>query len=492
MGDDRANDARTNDVRTRNVDTVDVTTPDGSVRAERRADGVIAARGIRYAHARRFDRPLLVPAVGDARAAAAQCPQIPGPLEAMLGGSDIPMSEDCLSLSVWTPGTDGDRRPVVVWIHGGAFVTGSGGMPWYDGGALATRGNLVVVSINYRLGAFGYFDDTNAGMWDQIAALEWVRSNIASFGGDPDAVTILGESAGGSSVISLLAAPAARGLFRAAWAMSPSLGQLRGVDRAREIADRIHRATGTSSIDELRDVSIDVLLRAQSDILRERVAGFDAFAPTAAGDGLPDSITAAAARNPVPLVIGTTRDEMQLFAAMDPTSKDLDEPALLDRVARIFPDRAAEVVATYRRYRPDASPPQLLSAITTDQTFRVPAQRLAEQRVANGCPVWSTWFTWASPAFGGIGACHGLDIPFVFHNLGRPGVSRFTGDGDHRTPVADAHADALIRFATDARAPWSAHSDTARPTLRLDADTEQIDDPEPELRALWGDGPAGA
>lgn len=444
-----------------------------------------------YAHADRFARAELVVPEGDALGPGPVCPQIPGPLESMLGGGDLPMDEDCLSLSVWTPDLQGSR-PVVVWIHGGAFVTGTGAMPWYDGAALAARGDLVVVSVNYRLGALGFLGGHNCGLWDQITALQWVREHITAFGGDPSAVTLLGESAGGSSVVSLLAAPDTVGLFRAAWAMSPSLRQLRGRSRADEVADRMCALAGVGSIDELRHVPLSDLLDAQRGILVDRVAGFDAFAPTAGVDGLPWSITEAAAANPAPLVIGTTRDEMMLFAAMDPASATLDDAAVRQRAQEIFGDSADRALAAYRRHRPDASPTQLLSAITTDQTFRVPAQRLAEQRVGLGHATWSTWFTWPSPAFGGIGACHGLDIPFVFHNLDRPGVTLFTGDGADRAAVADAHADALIAFARSATAPWAPHTAIDRPTLRIDTTTSEIPDPEPDLRALWGDGPAGA
>lgn len=470
-----------------------VTVPIGrrSLTATRRHDGVIAARGIVYAHADRFGHPELVAPAGDARAAGPQCPQVPGPLEAMLGGGDIPMHEDCLSLSVWTPGLDG-TRPVLVWIHGGAFVTGTGAMPWYDGGALATRGDVVVVSLNYRLGALGFLGDRNCGMWDQITALEWVREHISHFGGDPSAVTVFGESAGGSAVVTLLAAPAAEGLFRAAWAMSPSLRQLRTTTRADEVGERVLRLTQVRDLDELRHVDLPTLLDAQGEILRDRVAGFDAFAPTAGVDGLPPSITEAAAANPVPLVLGTTRDEMLLFAAMDPASSSLDADGVRERVRGIIGDGVDDMLAAYRRHRPDATPVQLLSAVTTDQTFRVPAQRLAERRVAHGHATWSTWFTWPSPAFGGLGACHGLDIPFAFHNLDRPGVTRFTGDAAERVAVADGHADALLAFARDGRAPWRPHTADDRPTLRIDVDTREIPDPEPDLRDLWGDGPAGA
>lgn len=475
--------------------TVEVTTPLGTLRGSRE-DDVCRFRGVRYASAERFGRPVPVTGwtgVQDALRHGAQSPQLLGPLEAALGGSAIPQAEDCLFLSVTTPGCDEGARPVLVWIHGGAYVTGTGAMPWYHGGNLARRGDVVVVSINYRLGVLGYLGTGDLGLDDQLTALEWVRDNIASFGGDPGNVTVFGESAGGSAVLAVLAAPRSAGLAHRAWAMSPSIGQLRGRERAEAVRAQVLAYAGCDDVDQLARVDVETVLAAQAEVLAVRGAGFDGFAPTAGGDVVAGSITEAAARSHVPLVLGTTRDENTLFLAMDPRYASLDEAGLLAEVEQRFPGRADDVVALYRDHRPGESPVRLLAAVQTDQTFRVPAHRLADARVAAGTPTWATWFTWQSTGFGGtLGACHGLDIPFAFDNLHQPGVERFTGDGPGRQEVADAHSEALLTFARTGLAPWPPLADGSRPTLCFDETTTVVDDPEPALRHLWGPGEAGA
>jgi para-nitrobenzyl esterase len=454
-------------------------------------------KGIPYATAERFEKPVAVSsldtvlgadldAVFDATTYRALCPQPAGGMERLLGSSRLPASEQCLHLNVFTPGCDTARRPVLVWIHGGAFLTGSGATPWYHGASLAALGNVVVVTINYRLGSFGFAGRTNLGIVDQVAALEWVRDAIGSFGGDPDNVTIFGESAGGASVVALLAAPSARELFHKAVAMSPSLAQLRSTRRADRATGELVAAAGAQSFDDLRTRPVDDLLMAQAVVLADPTRALTAFAPTSHGDLLPGDILADAAADPRPLVIGTTRDEMHLFNAFDPANWALDETGLLAAYERRFPGRADDAISEYRAMRPDHTPGQLLSAMQTDEMLRVPVRRLAEARVARGNPAWMYWFTWPTPAFGGIlGACHAVDIPFVFHNLHRPGVQAFTGDGDDRIRVADECAGAVLRFASDGEPGWKSYDADDRATRCIAAESVTLLDPEPSLRELW-------
>ena len=223
--------------------------------------------------------------------------------------------------------------------------------------------------------------------------------------------------------------------------------------------------------------------------MRDPIGAMTAFSPTTDGDLLTGPITDAAAHATVPLVIGSTRDEMQLFNAFDRTLAGLTDEGLRARFDRHFGPRTDAAIAAYRRRRPGASPAQLVSAAQTDETFRVPARRLAEARINRGTPTWMYWFTWASPVYGGaLGSCHGLDIPFAFHNLGRPGVAAFTGDQPERTGVADVFADALIAFARGGDPGWSAYDTTRRSTLQIDVESVEVDDPEQDLRELW-DGP---
>ena len=321
-----------------------------------------------------------------------------------------------------------------------------------------------------------------------IKSLRWHGSvdAIVSFGGDPDNVTVFGESAGGASVVALLAAPSARDLFHRAVAMSPSLTQLRSTARADEAMCELVTAAGATSIDDLRTSSVDDLLAAQAAMLVDATGALTAFAPTSHTDLLPGDILEDAADDPRPLVIGSTRDEMHLFNAFDPSLVTLDESGMLRAFERRFPDRAQAAVAEYRSARPYHTPGQLVSAMHTDETFRVPSRRLSEARAARGNATWMYWFTWPTPAFGGIfGSCHAVDVPFAFHNLDRPGVEVFTGDGDDRMGVADALAGALLRFASDGKPGWSSYDLSDRATRRFDVESETLLDPEPSLRALW-------
>jgi para-nitrobenzyl esterase len=463
-------------------------TPFGRIRGLQR-DDVSVFKGIRYATAERFRPPSLVTEWDgeiDATSYTAQAPQLFGLLEKALGASSIPAAEDCLSLNVFTPGCDDRRRPVMVWIHGGAFTTGGGAMPWYDGSQLCRLGDIVVVTINYRLGALGFSGRTNAGLRDQVAALEWVHRGIEAFGGDPGNVTIVGESAGGSSVVALMAVPSAEGLFHGAFAMSPSIAQLRSGERADEALEEYLGHVGVQSIDDLRDLPIDPLLGAQALILRNVSAGFTGFSPCTDGHFVPRPILEAAAANPVPLVVGTTRDEMNLFSAFNPNMAQLSDADALEHFGRIFGEGASVALELYRRARPGATNGQLVSALQTDHIFRVPAQRLAEARVRHDVPTWMYWFAWATPAFGGIlGACHAVDIPFAFHNLARPGVEQFTGAGPGREAVADTYSAAVLALTREGKPGWPQYDLGSRATLRIDIDSELLADPERDLRVLW-------
>jgi len=446
-------------------------------------------KGIRFATADRFSKPRDVVAwdgVLDATTFRAQAPQLHGALEQMLGSSSVPTDEDCLHLNVYTPASDDRRRPVLVWIHGGAYITGGGAMPWYDGSRLAAAGDVVVVTINYRLGALGFLGVRNSGTLDQVSALRWVARNIASFGGNPDDVTVFGESAGGSAVIALMAVPAADDLFRRAFAMSPSILQLRHAGHASRYEAELLEHLDRTSVDELHAVPVDDLLAAQSKILVAATAGLKCFAPTEGTEDVPGRILEVAAVDDRPLVIGTTRDEMNLFTVFDPTRRGFDEARLQNEFERRFGAGAATAIDRYREHRPGLDPNQLTSAMQTDEVFRRPSEALAADRTRNGAPTWMYWFDWETPVFGGgLGSCHGLDIPFAFDNLHRPGVDLFTGTGDDRQAVADRFSAAVLAFAKDADPGWPSYDTERRATQRIGPQPAVVDDPEPGLRELW-------
>ncbi len=428
----------------------------------------------------------------DATEYRAQCPQNPGMLERMLGSTSLEMDEECLYLNVFTPDHRGRPRPVLVWIHGGAFVNGSGAMPWYHGSHLAALGDVVVITCNYRLGAFGFLGEKDLGLADQIAVLRWVQDNVEAFGGNPDQVTVFGESAGGTSVLSLVAATRANGLAHRFWAMSPSIPQLRSLERAHE---SLARFMDLSPSDPTLLSTVD-LLGVQAEIEAHRSDALTAFSPTAGGALLPGPNPADAlgviADDPRPLVIGTTRDEMHLFTAFDPASASLTEDHVLEQFDRRFADRGSEALATYRRHRPESSNAQILSALTTDESFRVTARRLAEAKASG--PVWSYWFCQPSTAFEGVlGSCHGLDIPFAFANLDRPGVATFIGEHPQHHEVAAEFSGRILRFAANADPGWEPYDPQVRATLQIGAIAESssspvsqiVHDPEPEIRELW-------
>jgi para-nitrobenzyl esterase len=478
-------------------------------------DGVHVFRGIPYATppvgSRRWKAPEREQPwsnVRDATKFSAQPAQGDFALDQMLGGIARPKSEDSLYLNVWTPGLDDRRRPVMVWIHGGAFMFGEGATPWYDGTRFATRGDVVVVTINYRLGSFGFLHlsdlfgadvagSGNLGLLDQVAALEWVRDCIDGFGGDPGRVTIFGESAGAGSVATLLGMPAARGLFHAAIPQSGAASWFATTERATEIASVVVETLGVQlgDLDALYAKTTDEIIAAQAAVGLETDATGLPFQPVVDGVTLPqpalDAIAAGSAAG-VRLLVGTNHDEMTLFSLMDPALASLDEAAMRERIARYWGTAGVDdFLETYRRGHPGASLQELWIAIATDALFRIPAIRLAEHQLPHA-PVWSYLFTWESPVFGGIlKSTHALEIPFVFDTLDQPGGEIFTGTGSERAGIARRMQYAWIAFACDgapghdAIPEWPRYDTERRATMRIDESWEILDDPTPETRHLW-------
>ena len=473
-------------------------------------------RGIPYAAPpvgrRRWLAPALEPpwsGVRDATRFSPEAAQGPFPLAEMMGGTPPERSEDSLTLNVFTPGIDEPRRPVLVWIHGGAFMNGSGSTPWYDGTHFARHGDVVVVTLNYRLGPFGFLHladlfgpemagSGNAGLLDQIAALEWVRDCIGAFGGDPARVTVFGESAGAGSVGTLLGTPAAAGLFGVAAAQSGAASWAVTTEQANDVTHLVCDGLGVrpGDLDALYATSteqlVDVVARYRSWVAnRPRMP----FAPVVDGVALPrrplDAIRAGSAAD-VRLLTGTNTDEMTLFHLADPGYAAIDEAEVRRRVQAWLPVSDPDaVVAGYRNAFPDATPPRLWSEISTDAVFRIPAIRMAEAQHGHAA-VWMYLFAWPSRAFGGaLRSTHALEIPFVWDNLHKGGSELFTGPGEERQSIADAMHHAWIGFAADGTPdhagipPWPAYDPTRRATMRFDGATTVVDDPAGATRALW-------
>lgn len=365
------------------------------------------------------------------------------PQNPMPGGIIIhepqPQDEDCLYLNIWTKGLDDARRPVMLWIHGGAFIIGSGSEAMYTGGKLASYGDIVLVTINYRLGACGFMNldvitggkipaSGNEGLLDQVAAIKWVHDNISGFGGDPDNITVFGESAGGMSIGTLMSMPAAKNKFPKAILESGAANTVSNLDEAVKMSEKYLEVLGLtgSDVETLKALTTKQLMDAQQrlgDIMRETEHMVTPFQPLVDGRVIPErpieAIRKGSAKN-VTAIIGTNLEEWTLFAIMEPGFKDIGEDAMLDRLSGMLPGEPVKRLADdYRnalvKRGKSPSPADILTAIQTDIMFRMPAISLVEAQRDNGQKNYSYLFTWKSPAMGGVfGACHALEIGFVF------------------------------------------------------------------------------
>ena len=490
---------------------LEVTTTSGVVRG--RAGGpAVAFLGIPYAAPPfgdlRFAAPVPAPSwdgVRDCTAygPTAPKPPYPAPVDLLLPEPVVP-GEDVLNLNVWTPDPSASGLPVLVWVHGGAFVNGSGAVPQYDGTAFA-RDGVVLVTFNYRLGVDGFlhFDDggpANRGLLDQVAALEWVRDNIAAFGGDPGRVTIAGESAGAMSVASLLTMPRAAGLFSRAVAQSGAGHHALSSGTARRVAGYLAEQLGVPLTREaLAAVPVPDLVAAQRGLSVQAAAVPDparwgeitlnamVYEPVVDGDVLPAvpiTAVAAGAGADVDLLVGTNTDEHALFLVpngfVDLVSEDLLRMALAGYGVPV-----EDLVAAYRADAPSATPGELLVKAATDWFFRVPAVRLAEARVAGPARTYVYEFAWPSPQFGGrLGACHALELAFVFDTLASEGVEPMAGP-DAPQELADVVHAAWVAFVTTGDPGWPVYDVAARPVQVFGAPTAVVPDPRSAQRALW-------
>jgi para-nitrobenzyl esterase len=423
-----------------------------------------------------------------------------------------PQGEECLNLNVFTPAPGPGRRPVLFWIHGGGFTHGSGSEPLYDGGRLAGRGDVVVVTINYRLGALGYLYladhlpgeglSANAGQLDQVAALEWVRDNIEAFGGDPLNVTIFGESAGAAAVGTLLAMPAAKGLFHRAILQSGS-GRAHEPAAASAIAGMLLDELGLdgATAGGLLSLPAGRIVEAQGVVVEKtRASGGLPFGPVRDGATLPHSPLAAVrqgAAAAIPVLIGTNRDEIKLFAAMT-RRPEIDEATLINGALAALPGAAdadaRAVVGIFRESRSRRGLPatnlDILDAIQSEARFRAGALRLAEAQRTHQPQTYVYLFTYASPARGGsLGSCHALEMPFVFGTLDAPTQDRFAGTGPAVERLSANMMDAWLSFARtgspahEGIGPWPAYDATTRPTMIFDLACGVERDPLGEERA---------
>jgi para-nitrobenzyl esterase len=475
-----------------------------------RVGGVLAFLGVPYAAsptgAARF-RPPGPPAawagVRDGTVPAPWAPQNP-PGRGMPPIEAAPQAEDCLTVSVWTPALDGSRRPVLVWLHGGGFVAGGASSRWSRGDRLAARADAVVVAVTYRMGLLGFAaheelrdpDSGAAGNWgllDQLAALRWVREHAAALGGDPGQVTLAGHSAGAMSVCDLLASGAAEGLVARAVALSGA-PSARPLERAAETLDRVVRRLGLVSVAELRNRPVADLLRAQRDL----AAAGDPYATRPVIDGAllrrhPLRPFLAGEHTAVPLVIGTTREEVRAFYAGSPVLARMSRSVLLGRLVRYLGrERAEEVLDGYAAARTargqGTSPGELLVAVDTDRSLRVPATRVAEAN-AGRQPATYAYRVDLGGGQEGPGAGHGVDLPLLFSDPEQPAPHPYWDWTPERARLAAETQDAWVSWLRGGppSPAWPGYDGVTRATAVVAETCRVVDAPDEPERRLWRD-----
>ena len=443
-----------------------VNTPCGEIRGTNSGAGVSVFKGIRFASAERFQPPTVVTSwsgIYEANEIGPECPQIDSQLRTLLNADNSGQSEDCLFLNITTPSDSVSDRPVYVWIHGGAFTNVTPPLSWNDSQQLSLDGNAVVITISYRLGAFGFLGDLNLGILDQIAALQWIRNNIESFGGNPNNVTIFGQSAGGCSVVALMASTSAANLFSRAWAMSPSLGQLRTKESAAQGLSLFLKAANAGHLSQLEKSTTEELLEAQNKMLLDISNWNQGFSPTADGTILPLDIVGAAASNPVDLVIGTTRDESRIFNMLNPALNNLDQTQAMEVLRTNHPQRAEAIWSLYKTCYPDYTPTQIIAAVDSDTHFKLHMWNMLKSRPVELINTWSYMFTWASPLYdGALGASHGMDIPFIFNNTSLPRVHIYTSDEPSNGVLGTEMSTDLLNLGLLGNPKWQPYDQTKR------------------------------
>jgi para-nitrobenzyl esterase len=419
------------------------------------------------------------------------------------------MSEDCLVLNLWTPSLHTpNKRPVMVWLHGGGYNIGSSGIPLYDGTNLAARHDVVVVGLNHRLNFTGhlylggiggekYADSGNLGLLDMVLALQWVRANIRSFGGDPTNVTIFGESDGGAQVSTLLAMPSAKGLFQKAIVESGSALRVSSREEAdalaRKFLAQLHLAP--DRVDDLRTLPMDRLIAAQYSMGES----FFSLGPVLDGRSLPRhpfDPDAPATSADVPMLVGTNGDESRtLLGLFDPafpalfSLNEADMRTKLKAHLQVTDDSKLDsLIAPYRKNRPNATPSDIFFAITTDSMFRMDAITQAERKAAqHAAPVYMYLFEWQTPVRGGkLKAAHGVELPFVFDNVDTG--SRLAGEGAGLRPLADKVSNTWVQFARTGNpnhaglSHWPPYDANTRPTMIFNDECKVVNDPGKDER----------
>lgn len=431
------------------------------------------------------------------------CPQLRDEFEP---ASLLYQDEDCLSLNIWTPGIDARNRPVLVYIHGGGFVEGGTGDPLYNGAHLAKRGDIVVASVNYRVAALGFLaldgfgaefaGSGNLALQDQIAGLSWIKNNIARFGGDPKNITIMGESAGSACVMFLMISPRARGLFQRAIAHSGAINLSRTSKQAAKYTQSFMRLAGARDVAELRKISARRMAELEGKFLND--AGFESdlvFSPVRDGIVIPAEPMKAfknGAASGIPLLTGTNHDEYRYWLLYFPYLKYIPTRIVLSFAPTVnagLGDSRERVLTHYRKVLPSPGLSGVTFALATDMMFRIPHIRVSDIHSSHA-PVWMYRFDWRSGVSDDLGACHAIELPFVFRTFDSPTSRQIVGPNPPMA-LSDRMMDAWIAFVRSGNPnrrglpKWRSYDTTHRATMIFNVRSEMTEDPDAASRTLY-------